>query len=67
MESEFFIACPTCGTIVDKRNPVQVLSHGNWNEQTQQYECYDADLNIIGVKEKKITDNLSDNEDHSAI
>lgn len=38
--------CPTCGRIVDKRNPA-VLAHGNWNEDTKQFECYDVDGNII--------------------
>lgn len=56
MESEHFITCPTCGRIVDKRDPGQVMSHGRWNEETQQYECYDIDFNLIGVKAKKISD-----------
>lgn len=33
--------CPTCGKVVDKRDPGAVLSHGNWNEHDKRFECFD--------------------------
>jgi hypothetical protein len=56
MESEHFMTCPTCGEIVDKRNPSLVLSHGCWNEETKQFECYDVDGVITFSSAKKISD-----------
>lgn len=54
MESENYITCPTCGNVVDKRNPGEVLSHGVWNEETHSFECYDLDFNVINVTAKKM-------------
>jgi hypothetical protein len=50
--------CPTCGKMLDKRNPGQVLSHGWKNPQTDKYECSEDEMEIPYSTAKKTGDNV---------
>jgi hypothetical protein len=39
--NNYYMTCPTCGKLIDKRNLGQVLSHGRFNPASGNYECRD--------------------------
>lgn len=53
----FKIKCPTCGKILDKRNPGQILSHDIKNETTGEYECSE-ETDLPYSTARKVGDNV---------
>jgi hypothetical protein len=59
------IECPTCGKILDKRDPGQILSHGWMNKETGQYECPpdDGKVDIPYTSSHRVGDSIEWSKD----
>lgn len=63
---EHQIQCATCGRYFDARDLGQVFAHGQYNENTGQYECHEP-LDIPYSSSKKVGDNVEWTKDKKRI
>lgn len=54
---EHKIQCPTCNQFFDARDLGQAFSHGCWNAETKQYECYPVE-DVPYSRSKKVGDSV---------
>ena len=64
---EHALTCPTCGKIIDKRDLGQVLSHGQFNDMDNVYECQDEDMDVPYISSKRVGDSVEWSKDKKPI
>ena len=65
--AEHQLECRTCGQILDMRDLGQMLSHGQWNRETQRYECQDEPRDVEYTSSRKVGDPIEWTKDKTPI
>lgn len=64
---EHALTCPTCGKLIDMRDLGQVLSHGQYNDMTGQYECQDKEMDVPYTSSRRVGDSVEWSKDGKRI